>query len=119
METPVIPAKRSKQPTETRQAGLVEAALLLAAQRSPADITTADLARAVGITQGAVFRHIESKAAIWLAVLDAVHDDLLARLRAAADEQAEPLVEVLPTGRVDFVDVALTLAAGFGFVLVR
>ena len=40
-------------------------------------------------------------------------------LSTAEDEQAEPLVEVLPTGRVDFVDVALTLAAGFGFVLVR
>lgn len=80
-----------KQATELRQASLVAAALELAAQRSPAEVTTADLAQAVGITQGAVFRHFESKAAIWLAVLDAVHDDLLARLRAAADEQAEPL----------------------------
>ena len=54
-----IPVKSAKQPTEIRQAGLVEAALRLAAQRSPADITTGDLAKAVGITQGAVFRHFQ------------------------------------------------------------
>ena len=80
-----IAVKRSKQPTETRQAGLVEAALLLAAQRSPADITTGDLARAVGITQGAVFRHFASKEAVWLAALDWTAATLMARLQAAAD----------------------------------
>jgi TetR/AcrR family transcriptional regulator len=79
-----IPLKRPKQATEIRQAGLVEAALLLAAQRSPADITTTDLALAVGITQGAVFRHFSSKEAIWLAVLDWTADTLMARLEAAA-----------------------------------
>ncbi|MEP6964626.1 MAG: TetR family transcriptional regulator [Polaromonas sp.] len=87
METPVKHARRSKQPTETRQAGLVEAALLLAAQRSPADITTGDLARAVGITQGAVFRHFASKEAVWLAALDWTAATLMTRLQAAADAE--------------------------------
>jgi AcrR family transcriptional regulator len=76
--------KPLKQRTAVRQAGLVEAALSLAAQRSPADITTTDLAQAVGISQGAVFRHFASKEAIWLAVLDWVADTLMARLQAAA-----------------------------------
>jgi len=48
-------AKPLKQRTQVRQASLVEAALQLAAERSPANITTTDLANAVGITQGAVF----------------------------------------------------------------
>ncbi|MEO7399719.1 MAG: TetR family transcriptional regulator, partial [Polaromonas sp.] len=87
METSVKHARRSKQPTETRQAGLVEAALLLAAQRSPADITTGDLARAVGITQGAVFRHFASKEAVWLAALDWAAATLMTRLQAAADAE--------------------------------
>lgn len=83
--------KSTKQRTEVRQAGLVEAALQLAAQRSPADISTGDLARAVGITQGAVFKHFASKEAIWLAVLDWVTDTLMARLQAAAqDAQQAP-----------------------------
>jgi AcrR family transcriptional regulator len=75
---------RTKQPTLARQASLVEAALMLAAQRNPADISTTDLARAVGITQGAVFRHFPSKEAIWLAVLAWVTEQLIGRLRAAA-----------------------------------
>lgn len=95
----------SKQPTETRQASLVAAALALAAERSPGDVTTAALAQAVGITQGAVFRHFESKEAIWLAVIDFAHQDLLARLRAAADTQAEPLLALRAVfmAHVDFV----------------
>lgn len=87
-----------KQRTEVRQAGLVEAALQLAAQRSPADISTGDLARAVGITQGAVFRHFASKEAIWLAVLDWATDTLMARLQAAAqDAQQAPSPSNDPT----------------------
>jgi AcrR family transcriptional regulator len=80
-----VPDKPPKQRTEVRQASLVEAALLLAAQRSPTSITTGDLASAVGITQGAVFRHFDSKEAIWLAVLDWVTEALMAHLQAAAD----------------------------------
>ena len=76
--------KSTKQATEVRQAALIEAALALAAQRSPASITTGDLAHAVGITQGAVFRHFASKEAIWLAALDWVTDTLMQRLHTAA-----------------------------------
>jgi AcrR family transcriptional regulator len=79
-----ILTKLPKQATEVRQAALVAAALQLAAQRSPAGITTAELARAVGITQGAVFRHFASKEAIWLAVLDWATETLLLRLQEAA-----------------------------------
>lgn len=81
----------NKPSSETRQASLVAAALALAAARSPASVTTADLAQAVGITQGAVFRHFENKASIWLAVIDFAHQDLLARLHAAAAAQASPV----------------------------
>ena len=93
-----ITVKATKQRTEVRQAALVEAALQLAAQRSPADISTGDLARAVGITQGAVFKHFASKEAIWLAVLDWTTDTLMARLQAAALEaQRAPSPSTDPT----------------------
>ena len=98
--------KTPKQRTEVRQAGLVEAALLLAAQRSPADITTADLARAVGISQGAVFKHFASKESIWLAVLDWVAETLMARLQAAAEgakHAALPALRAVFLAHVDFV----------------
>lgn len=82
---------QARQATHKRQAELVAAALALAAKRSPAEVTTVALAQAVGITQGAVFRHFENKEAIWLAVIDFVHQDLLARLHAAAAAQAQPI----------------------------
>lgn len=99
-----VTEKPTKQRTEVRQASLIEAALQLAAQRSPADITTGDLAQAVGITQGAVFRHFASKEAIWLAVLDWVTDALMARLQAAATSQSElAALQAVFMAHVDFV----------------
>lgn len=110
--------KRTRQGTEARQTGLVVAALQLAAQHSPANITTGDLAQAVGITQGAVFRHFESKEAIWLAVMDWVSSTLMDQLQAAAaspppsatlETQPQPQAPVLTAlqavflAHVDFV----------------
>ena len=97
--------KRLKLTTEVRQAGLVDAALAMAAERSPAEITTSDLAHAVGITQGAVFRHFTSKEAIWLAVLDWTANMLLARLQTA--------VTVAKTGATAQPDALLALESVF------
>jgi TetR/AcrR family transcriptional regulator len=82
---------RVRLPTETRQAEIIEAVLRLAAERSPALITTGDIASAVSLTQGAVFRHFPSKEAIWLAVIESVEHNLLNSLEAAAQEAADPL----------------------------
>ncbi|NDP37930.1 MAG: TetR family transcriptional regulator [Rhodoferax sp.] len=99
-----VTEKPTKQRTEVRQASLIEAALHLAAQRSPADITTGDLAQAVGISQGAVFRHFSSKEAIWLAVLDWVTDALMARLQAAATREPElAALQAVFMAHVDFI----------------
>jgi len=98
--------KPAKQATEIRQAGLVEAALALAAQRSPASITTTDLATAVGITQGGVFRHFASKEAIWLAVMDWVTTALMDRLNQAARQNRLAPLQALHgvfMAHVDFV----------------
>ena len=103
METP---AKSPKQSTEIRQAALVEAALKLAAQRSPADITTGDLAQAVGISQGAVFRHFSSKEAVWLAVLDWTTGTLMGRLQSAVDAQLSKSDKFAPLAALQAVFMA-------------
>ena len=101
-----ISVKSVKQSTEIRQAALVDAALRLAAQRSPADITTGDLAQAVGITQGAVFRHFSSKEAVWLAVLDWTADTLMSRLQAAADAELTKTDKLAPLAALQAVFMA-------------
>ena len=85
------PLTRVRLSTETRQAEIIEAVLRLAAERSPALITTSDIASAVSLTQGAVFRHFPSKEAIWLAVMEWVQHNLLNSLEAAAQEAGAPL----------------------------
>ncbi len=78
-------------PTEVRQAEIVATALRLARESSPALITTGDIALAIGVTQGTVFRHFPTKDAIWLAAMRWVRENLLQQLQAAADEAGTPL----------------------------
>ena len=92
-------------PTETRQAELVAAALALASECSPPLITTADIAAAVGISQGAVFKHFATKDALWQAAMAWVHTSLLARLEAAEGRATGPLdaMRAMFMAHVDFV----------------
>lgn len=97
---------RTKLKTGDRQAELLQAALRLAAARSPAEITTGDLAQAIGITQGGVFKHFESKQAIWLAVIGGVHQTLMAQLQHAAQASGGDALQALRSvfmAHIDFV----------------
>ncbi|HCY15382.1 MAG: TetR family transcriptional regulator [Curvibacter sp. GWA2_64_110] len=78
--------------TATRQAEIVAAALQLAQERSPALITTTDIAQSVGVTQGALFKHFENKEAIWLAAMEWVRENLLREIQTAAAASPEPLL---------------------------
>jgi TetR/AcrR family transcriptional regulator len=80
----------TRLPTEARQAEIVAAALRLVQNRSPASITTTDLAGAVGVSQGALFKHFSSKEAIWLAVMAWVTEHLLLSLHEAAEQAPSP-----------------------------
>lgn len=80
----------ARLPTEVRQAEIVAAALRLAQDSGPAAITTSDLARAVGLSQGALFKHFVSKEAIWLEAMTWVTDHLLRSLHAAAQQASAP-----------------------------
>lgn len=95
----------SRPPTETRQAELDAAALALASACSPPLTTTADIAAAVGISQGAVFKHFATKDALWQAAMAWVHTTLLARLEAAEGRATGPLdaMRAIFMAHVDFV----------------
>lgn len=82
---------QTRLPTEERQAEIVAAALRLARESSPALITTGDIATAIGVTQGAVFKHFPNKDAIWLAAMRWVRETLLQKLQDAADRASTPL----------------------------
>lgn len=78
-------------PAEARQQEIIQAVLALAAGNSPDAITTQAIARHMGLTQGAVFRHFPSREAIWLAVVDWVEQNLDDAITTAVAEARDPV----------------------------
>jgi AcrR family transcriptional regulator len=90
---------------DERRASTVEAVVALAGARNPAEITTAQIADHMQLTQGALFRHFPTKDAIWLAVLEWVAEQLLLRLDHAAEGAESPLaaLQAMFLANVEFV----------------
>ena len=80
-----------RQSTESRQAEIIATMVRLSAERSPADITTTDIAKAMKVTQGALFRHFATKEAIRLAVVEWIEVHLMSELMAARESAPDPL----------------------------
>jgi TetR/AcrR family transcriptional regulator len=75
--------RRKNLPADERRAVTVEAVVALAAEQNPNAITTAAIAKRMGLTQGALFRHFPNKDAILQAVMEWVAERLLARVDTA------------------------------------
>lgn len=84
-------APRKRLDADARREEIVRVTLDLAAKQGVDDVTTQDMAQAMGVTQGAVFRHFPSKDAIWLAVMHWVRDRLMGVLGRAAEQGRDPL----------------------------
>lgn len=69
---------------EARRAATVEAVIALAADHDPGEISTTAIARQMGVTQGALFKHFPTKEAMLEAVMDWVARHLLQRVDDAA-----------------------------------
>ena len=76
--------------SEDRRAATVGAVIALAADHDPGEISTTAIAKHMGVTQGALFKHFPTKDAILEAVMTWVADRLLARVDSAAS--------AMPTG---------------------
>lgn len=83
--------QRKRLGADERREEIIRVTLELAAKQGVDDVTTQDMAQAMGVTQGAVFRHFLSKDAIWLAVMQWVRDRLMGVLGRAAEQGHDPL----------------------------
>ena len=92
-------------PADERRAATVEAVVQLAAQHNPSEITTTWIARQMGVTQGALFKHFPTKEAILEAVMSWVAERLLARIDQAAQGCTSPVaaLEAMFLAHIDFV----------------
>jgi AcrR family transcriptional regulator len=75
---------REHLPADERRAATVGAVIALAADHDPGEISTTAIARHMGVTQGALFKHFPTKDAILEAVMTWVAERLLSRVDAAA-----------------------------------
>lgn len=79
---------RTRKPAAERKQEIVETAIRLAAECGPDRLTTESLAREIGISQPAIFRHFPSKTDIWTAVGEQICE--LMGKSAALINEAEP-----------------------------
>ncbi len=79
-----------RKPAEDRKTDIVEALLRLADQIGPDRLTTNDIAREVGVTQAAIFRHFPKKAELWSEVGDVIAARLAEAWRQALQANITP-----------------------------
>lgn len=77
--------------TEERQSEIVRVAVHLAAEKGIDSVTTQDMADAMNVTQGAVFKHFPTKDDIWFAVISWIRGRLMTVLEKAASEATDPV----------------------------
>jgi AcrR family transcriptional regulator len=84
-----MPQVRSS--TEERQRQIIDAARKIIATRGMEDLRIRDLAKEVGISEAAIYRHFLSKKDILLWLIDDIERTLLDTVDRAASEKSEPL----------------------------
>jgi len=77
--------------TEERRRQIVTAARKIIATRGMEDLSIRELAREVGFSEGAIYRHFPSKKDILLLLIDDLEGTLLHAVDRAASEKSEPL----------------------------
>jgi AcrR family transcriptional regulator len=78
MSVPAATRTEVRRRPKDRKGQIVEAARQLIVQRGYRNVSMAEIAEAVGITAGALYRHFSNKAVLLGAVIDTSFDDLIA-----------------------------------------
>lgn len=92
-------------PAKQRRDIIVDAVIDLAGEQNPSEITTAAIAQHMGLTQGALFRHFQSKDAILQAVMSWVADRLMSSIEKAAASRVGCIekLESMFTTHINFI----------------
>jgi AcrR family transcriptional regulator len=98
------PVKR-RLSSEERQSEIIRVSIELAAEKGVDSVTTQDMADAMNLTQGAIFRHFATKDDIWVAVIEWVRERLMKVLDKAASGAGDPLhaIELMFFAHIAFI----------------
>lgn len=97
--------QRQHLPADERRERTVEAVIELCGSEEPATLTTGRIARRMGVTQGALFRHFPNKEAIWEAAVAWIAERVMARVASASEGVEAPLaaLEAMFLAHVAFI----------------
>lgn len=87
-----MPERRKRAPD--RKAEITETTLRLLATTPVENLSTSQIAKEIGITQAAIFRHFPTKDALWLAVLESIESRAIARWDHALETEKTPLARL-------------------------
>lgn len=87
---PTGSAPRKRLPAEARRRQLLDVAAALFADRGYARATTAEIARAAGVTEPVIYRHFESKRDLFVALVEQTAEQTLEIWREALEAAADP-----------------------------
>ena len=90
---------RARMPAERRREAVVDSALRVFAAGSYRGVTTAEIARAAGVSEPIIYRHFESKRELYLACLDEAWTRLRALWEEAVAQEPDPGGWVAAMGR--------------------
>ncbi len=79
----------SRETTDIRQEQIKKAVLEIIADAGLHNLSTRNLAKRIGLSEGAIFRHFPTKRDIIKAIMDDVADDLIGALRSIAISPAK------------------------------
>lgn len=85
---------RQRLSAEERQDEIVKTAIELAGEQGVDNVTTQDIANAVGVTQGAIFRHFPTKDMIWIAAVRWMRERLMRAVDMAVGQGKDPLARL-------------------------
>lgn len=80
-----------KQSTEIRQEQIKQAVLEIIYKDGLKNLSTRNLARQIGMSEGAIFRHFASKQDIILSIIKDVQQDFIGPLQVIAHSEVEPV----------------------------
>ena len=100
-----MPTYPKQLPADERRAATVETLVALAGEQNPAEISTTVIAKRMGVTQGALFKHFPTKDAMLQAVMEWVAGRLLSRVDKAIEKASSPAAALEATfmAHIDFV----------------
>lgn len=103
---------RTRLPAAERRAALVDCACTVFSSASYRGATTADIARAAGVTEPVLYRHFESKRDLYLACLDEAWARIRALWDGAVEAEPDPALWLAVMGRAYLSSEEHKLAIG-------